>query len=112
MNMSDVEKKIYLVKTNTDLTEGRGFQYPIAYCEILATAKRLAKGKGVMGSDANVVEYTCIKVNGEWVAPFNLVTPSQEDVGKQKKIDARNEAIKKAKEAGLSDEDIKNLGIL
>ena len=107
-----MQKRKFILSSNTDLTEGRGFQYPIAYCEILATAKRLAKGKGVMGSDANVVEYTCIKVNGEWVAPFNLITPSQEDRDKQKKIDARNEVIKKAKEAGLSDEDIKNLCIL
>ena len=36
----DEEKPIYIVWTNTDLTEGRGGTRPIAYCATLTTAKR------------------------------------------------------------------------
>ena len=99
-------KVIFIVWTNTDLTEGRGYQIPIAYCEKEATAKRLAKKKGVMGSDASISQYAALNCNGEWLAPIRIETSTKEDDEQQKKIDAYNKAVKKARDAGLSDFDL------
>ena len=35
-------KDVWVVYTNTDLTEGRGYQYPIHVCGSPATAERMA----------------------------------------------------------------------
>ena len=102
-------KSIFIVWTNTDLTEGRGYQVPIAYCEKEATARRLAKKKGVMGTDASISEYAASSYNGEWLAPIRIEPSTKEDDEQQKKIDAYNATIKKARAAGLSEEDLKIL---
>lgn len=109
MTNKELQTEIFIVWTNTDLTEGRGYQIPIAHCEKEATAKRLAKKKGVMGSDASVKPYTSIKHDGMWVAPFYMESSTPEDDVQQKKIDAYNEAIEKARAAGLSDSDLEAL---
>jgi len=107
MNAEELQtREIFIVWTNTDLTEGRGYLIPIAYCGIEATAKRLAKKKGVMGSDASVESYTSIKHAGSWVAPFYMETATAEDIKQQKKIEAYKLAIKRAQAAGLSDYDL------
>ena len=99
-------KEIFIVWSNTDLTEGRGNEIPVAYCEKQATAKRLAKKKGVMGSDASVKPYKSIFHDGTWVAPFDMTPSTREDDEAQKKIDAYNKAAEKARAAGLSDFDL------
>lgn len=87
------EKTLFAVYTNTDLTEGRGNEYIYALTEKEITAKRLAKGRYVQGTDAEVKEvkaffipkaegYTNI---GEWFAPIGLVhKPTEEDQRNEK----------------------------
>lgn len=55
---------IYGVFTNSDLTEGRGTEYPLHHCRLRATAVRLAKGQGVMGSDAKVKPIRVVNIDG------------------------------------------------
>lgn len=109
--MNAKTKIIFIVYQNTDLTEGRGHQVPIAYCEKEATAKRLAKGKGVMGSNADYQQYESVNYGAGWLAPYVLQPISKEDVLEQARIDTRRAAIEKAKSAGLSDADLKDLGV-
>lgn len=106
-------KRVYVVWTNTDLTEGRGFEIPLAVCETEATAIRLGKGKYVQGCDCRVTEFDSVRHGGYWLAPVNIIQPSKEDTAKQAVITekrritaARDAAIEKAKELGLSDSDI------
>lgn len=103
-------KTVYIVWTNTDLTEGRGFQVPLHICETMATAIRLSKRAGVQGCDADVRSFEAVKVGAQWCAPFVLKTATREDVQAQKQIDARNAALAKAKAVGLSDDDLRALG--
>ena len=106
-------KHLYVAYTNSDLTEGRGFDIPIAVCEIEATAIRLAKKSYVQGSDGPVRAVEIRMIDGQWWAPMRSTvwtTPStKEDIQLQAKMDARKLALEKAKAAGLSDEDIKAL---
>lgn len=97
---------MFVVYTNTDLTEGRGYQYPIAWCESRATAIRLAHKKGVMGSDAEVCEIAGLMFEGRGYGPVRIEKPTDEDRARDAAAKARREAIAKAKQAGLSDEDL------
>lgn len=101
---------VYVVYTNTDLTEGRGWQYPIAVCEAEATAIRLAHKCYVMGTDGPVEPVSLLLHEGKWYAPLSAVRihpPTEDDRRTQKAMDAKREAIKKAKNAGLTDADLK-----
>lgn len=97
---------MFVVYTNTDLTEGRGYQYPIAWAEVRTTAIRQAHKKGVMGSDAEVREVTGFRVGRNTYGPVRLEAPSADDAAKEAVNKARREAIERAKTAGLSDEDV------
>jgi len=55
-------QKVYVVYVNSDLTEGRGFQYPIAICDNIYTARRLAKKKDVQGSDGSIHDDFIFKI--------------------------------------------------
>lgn len=52
----------YEVITNTDTTEGRGRNYTLGVCSNESAAKALAKGQGVMGSNAEVRRTTFLRV--------------------------------------------------
>lgn len=107
--MSD---KVYVVFTNTDLTEGRGRQVPLYVCKRYTTAVRMSKKKGVMGSDAEVHEVTCKDIEGQLYMPINCVDiylPTREDVVEDDKRIRREQAIARAIALGLSKEDIEAL---
>jgi len=110
-------KPIWVVWQNTDLAEGRGYQVPIMVCESESTAHRLAKGKGVQGSDAGVSSFEAINHKGMWCAPVLIHQPTTEDRNTDRKREQarladqrRHEALQRAREAGLSEEDIAVLG--
>lgn len=110
--MSTEERTLWVAYTNTDLTEGRGQQVPKHVCEMEATARRLAKGISVMGSDGEVCPVKLLVHDRKLYAPYSLVRavpPTPEDQRAQAKADAKEAAIAKAKAAGLSDADIKAL---
>jgi len=113
--MSKVKtRKVFAVWTNTDLTEGRGTEYIECYTELRSTAIRLARGNYVMGTDSRVTEVTMFFKDGRWYAPGVLIIePSQEDLREERKIEAeiaaaeaKARALVRAKELGLSDDEI------
>ena len=112
-------RTVYVAYTNTDRTEGRGHNIPYAICEAEITANRLAKGCYVQGCDGPVKPVDLIMVDGKWYAPTSLIQInglSKEDREEQKRIEAERsvkeraeKAMQKAKDAGLSDDDINAL---
>lgn len=116
MEITD-SKEVWVVWTNTDRTEGRGYMYPLHVCESQATAIRKAKNEGVMGSNASVEKGLAVRVgNSGWLAPVKIVAASEEDkrndaILRQMEEDKQRKlaAIERAKAAGLSDEDIEAL---
>lgn len=102
-------KRIYEVWINSDLTEGRGFPICISVCEKESTARRLGKGSNVQGSDAQVKEGVALKIRNKWYAPCRIISPTKVDDEMDKIIQAKKAAREKAKKAGLTDEEIKDL---
>lgn len=108
------KRTVWVAYTNTDCTEGRGRDVAIAVCATEATALRLARGKYVQGSDGPVRTMDLVKIDGEWYAPssaINVIAPTREDTAAQAAIDAKREAMAKAKAAGLTDADLLALGL-
>ena len=107
------ERDIWIVSNNTDLTEGRGSQYPQYVCEKKSTALRLAKGAGIQGGDAYVEPGKGFKINSRWYFPRAITPPNQEDLKVEKEIEEVNRKkaerdliLDKAKSLGLSEADI------
>ena len=98
-------KKVWVVWTNTDLTEGRGRETVKVVCEKEATAKRLAKGAYVMGSDCPIKEGEAVRLGGQWLIPGRIIHPTTEDL-EENDLTEKEKVIKKAKDAGLSNADI------
>lgn len=110
-----VKRTVYVAYTNTDCTEGRGSDIPIAVCAIEATATRLARNRYVQGSNGPVRKMELVNIDGQWYAPgqcYTIIEPTQEDIAAQKFIDTKRAAIEKAKAAGLTDDDMRALGII
>ena len=106
------EEVVWVAVTNTDLTEGRGAAKAHAVCEAKATAIRRGKGASVQGCNAELVESVAIRDSRSptgWLVPGSIEHPSKEDQAAQKAVDARKEAIRAARDAGLTDEQIKAL---
>ena len=111
--------KLFLVITNTDLTEGRGFNVPIHVCNLESTALRLAKKAGVMGSNAEVKGCETVCVEGREYLLLDYVsikTPTSDDLKDQVIIDGINDkkskriaAIEAARALGMSEDQLKDL---
>jgi hypothetical protein len=102
-------KTVWVAYTNTDCTEGRGMDVPIAVCAAEATAIRLARKRYVQGCDGPVRKMDLVKIDGKWFAPYDaivVIEPTREDVADQDMIDAKRNAMAKAKAAGLTDEEL------
>ncbi len=99
-------REVYGVWTNTDLTEGRGFQIPIAFCDAKSTAIRLGEKKYVQGNDCPIDKTLAFRINNTWYVPGRIQGPSSDDQKKDRELEARDAAYSKAKELGLNDEDI------
>jgi hypothetical protein len=105
---------IYVVFTNTDLTEGRGIQVPIAWSRNKYTAQRLAKGSGVQGSNADLHLAVTEFIRGKEYIKVDYVplqSPSKEDEIKQKQMEDRDELVAKMKALGVTDEMLQGLGV-
>jgi hypothetical protein len=111
--MKNKTQKVYAVWSNTDLTEGRGYEYAKYICWNEATAIRLSKGAYTMGSDARVREIELIFHNNYWCGPVLIHSPNAADNEiektlelKRKAAQAKADAILKAQNLGLSAEDV------
>lgn len=106
------KRTVYVAYTNTDLSEGRGYDVPIAVCLCEATATRLARHKYVQGSDGPVRSIEQQKIDGLWYTPelgVRAVDPTREDILAQTALDCKRAALDKAKMAGLTDADLRAL---
>jgi hypothetical protein len=107
-------RTVWVAYTNTDCNEGRGHDVPIAVCAAEVTALRLARKQYVQGSDGPVRTMELVKIDGKWYAPsaaIEVVEPTREDIAAQVAIEARRDAVAKAKAAGLTDADLLALGL-
>lgn len=100
---------VWVAWTNTDRTEGRGWQVPLHVAESPETAARLGHKGSVMGCDCEVTKEIAVRVDGKWLVPGRIAPESREDVAAREKREARETAIAKARAAGLSDADIASL---
>lgn len=103
-------KEVWVAWTNTDCTEGRGYQVPRAVCQSKATAVRLGKKGYVQGSDCPISKTLAVKINNTWLVPGLIHTASREDKDAQKRVDDKRAALQKAKDAGLTEAELKLLG--
>jgi len=103
--------EVWIAWTNTDCTEGRGYQYPLAVCWKEATAVRMGQRGYVQGSDCPVEKSLAIRIGGRWLVPSQVHQPTREDEYAQGRIDARKTALAKAMAAGLTAADLQNLGV-
>ena len=102
-------KAVWVAWTNTDLTEGRGYRVPLHVAESRETAIRLGRKGSVMGCDCEVTEALAVKVNNRWLVPGRIASETAEDKKARLKREERDAAIARAKQSGISDEDIETL---
>ncbi len=102
-------KPVWVTYTNSDLTEGRGRSIPLFVCESEVTARRLGKGKYVMGSDCPVQGATAIKIGQSWLVPGIIEPESAQDKAIRERAEAKASVIQKMKDSGFSEEEISAL---
>lgn len=102
-------KLVYVAWVNEDLTEGRGFEYPMAISENRTTVERLGACANVLGSAATVTERRIYKIDGRWYGPIRLETPTTADEAIEKRRLLREDVMRKAKMLGLSDAELEAL---
>jgi hypothetical protein len=102
-------KQVWIAWTNTDLTEGRGWEQPLCISESRATALRLGKKGYVMGSDCRVEPFNAVKIDGRWLAPVYIVPPTTQDAAADRAYKKREAAIDKALAAGIDTETLNDL---
>lgn len=100
-------KRAFIVWSNTDLTEGKGSEFPRCICELKSTALRLGRGQYVQGTDCRVTPVDLIYREKRYWGPVYVMPPSYEDEAEEKRRIFREDALKKARELGLSDDEIK-----
>lgn len=107
-------KSYWAVWTNTDLTEGRGLEYIRYHCFLESTARRLAKGSYVMGTDSAVTLEKSYIIDGKYYHMSGCVIhPTNEDkkleenlIAERNKEERKKAVLRKAKDLGLTDEEI------
>jgi hypothetical protein len=102
-------KDVWLSMTNSDCTEGRGYQYAKNVCESKATALRLGKKGYIQGSDCPVKKSIAVKVGNIWLIPGRIEQATKEDDLMQKKLDEAEDMLKKLEAAGFTKDDVKKL---
>lgn len=98
----------FLVTRNSDGTEGRGRELVHCITEIEATAVRRAKGIDVQGSNGSIKPIHIFSFNNYTYGPISMELPSVDDIRMQEKINKKKIALQKMKDAGITDEDIKD----
>ena len=99
----------WVVETNTNLTDGCGYNFPLYIAETEATARRLGKGGYVQGTNCPIRQIELIKVKGQWYGPVLIHVASKEDKFEQSRIDREKQVLARAKELGLTEAEIKVL---
>lgn len=104
--MAESTSRVYVVVSNSDRTEGKGYPVYLASCMNKATALRLAKGAGVQGCDANIVEDISIYRDGKYYICGDIISPSPDDLKVQEAMNKYEKALDDAKKLGLTEDQI------
>ena len=104
--MIEQEEAIWMVMSNSDLTEGRGYPVYLHHCKSQMTARRLSRGKGVQGTDADLIQSAAYQIDGQWYGRIRLEMITTEDANQDRINGQIAAARKKAAAAGLTQEDI------
>lgn len=105
--MEATTKDVWAVWVNTDKTEGRGANVVMCFCELEATARRMAHKANVQGSNGYVRRQTLYQLNShEWLGPVHIQTATREDVAQEKQIQRKRQALARARELGLTEGEI------
>lgn len=109
--MPEIQNTIdgFAVITNTDLTEGKGARVIKATCTSIVTAERLARGVGVQGCDADVVDVKIYQIDGMTYAPTFVVTPNTEDALVIDRNRRKAAAKERLMDLGVSFDELKRL---
>lgn len=101
-------KDVWVAWTNTDLTEGRGTQFPFTVCASESTAIRLGEGKYAQGTDCPVTKEIAVQIEGrgQWYAPCRITSPSGIDKARDEMREQRRAARKRALDLGLTEDDL------
>lgn len=102
-------KTVFIPWTNTDCTEGKGQQYPLEVCQLLATAIRKGHQRFVQGLNCPVTEETAYMIDGHWYAPVIIHGPTARDRGEQVRLDKLEKIKERCYARGLSENDVKYL---
>lgn len=102
-------RDVWIVWSNTDLTEGRGREYPKHICESWETACRLSRGGYVQGSNCPIYKGKAIEYNCVTYVPGFIEYETDEDRKNRTAREKLESAIVRAKALGLSEEDIEIL---
>lgn len=108
-NLIQDEKTVWYVGINSDLTEGRGTEVIIGVTEMPETARRIARGRNVMGSDGNVFPGQAYKINGCWHVRGDIIQPSAHDlkIAKERLAREKRDRIKQE----IYDELVYDMGV-
>lgn len=104
--MEQETKDAWAVVVNTDLTEGRGRDYVKHICEVEATAERLASGANVQGTDGTIVRVKLEKRGSAWFGPVRIELPTDNDQRRQALMDTRRAVVDRARDLGLTEDEI------
>lgn len=102
-------KPIWIAWSNTDTNEGRGEHYPLAISESRAAVIRLGKRGSVQGCDCDISPFNAVEVEGRFLAPFYAQPSTKEDDQADVEYQSQQQAIARAKAAGLDEQTIQIL---
>lgn len=102
-------QNVYVAWSNSDLTEGRGWEIPLYICQLQSTAVRLGKKKYVQGGDCPVTKEEIIYHNGRWLGPCVVEMPDKEDKLKQEAAETKEKVLVRARILGLTEDEIRVL---
>ena len=111
MNEVQETKRVWLAIGNTDCTEGRGRPLIRFVCESEATARRLGKKGSVQGSDCDTQESIALRVDNRWLVPGYIESCTESDIKMQDAINKRSILMDRVRKAGITEDEMKQLGI-
>lgn len=100
---------VYNIVSNTDLVEGRGKDIVLGCTENEITARRFAKGRGVMGCSALVTKSVAYRIDGQMYYSHEHLEPTELDTKKAEIIASIRKTITKLRSLGISETSIKDL---
>lgn len=108
-NAKPATMSAWAVISNTNLTDGRGKELILHVCKLRATARRLARKRGVQGSDAEVRKVDTFAHDRCDYGPITLVWPQPSDEKEEVRIHKTKKALARAEKLGLTPEEIEAL---